>query len=183
MRLHPLPPGSSSHRSPTSRPLLIPPCTNLQFATPGCHVWLMACAIQPSVTPCLGVIVNDWPSLSLTLKLYPNRVRAPSSPSRNCLTAPKHATTIPSSMSSHAKSRASPGINLLGATRTKLVHTVHALRQCTIVLAHHVCVCVCFIHLHVVYAIYVYVCVCVFYTYACNICNICNMCVFLYTCM
>jgi hypothetical protein len=44
-------------------------------------VWLMACAIQPSVTPCLGVIVNDLPSLSLTMILdvimldYPVQVR------------------------------------------------------------------------------------------------------------
>jgi len=57
-------------------------------------VWLMACAIQPSVTPCLGVIVNALPSLSLTMKLYPNLVRVPSSPSSNCLTTPKPATTV-----------------------------------------------------------------------------------------
>ena len=58
-------------------------------------MWLMACAIQPSVTPCLGVIVNALPSLSLTMKLYPNLVRLASSPSRNCFTAPKPATTVP----------------------------------------------------------------------------------------
>jgi hypothetical protein len=37
-------------------------------------VWLMSCATHPSVTPCLGEIDNDLPSLSLTTKLYPNRV-------------------------------------------------------------------------------------------------------------
>ena len=31
------------------------------------------------------------------MKLYPNRVHAPSSPSRNCLAAPMPATTVPSS--------------------------------------------------------------------------------------
>ena len=64
-------------------------------------MWLMACAIQPSVTPCLGVIVNALPSLSLTMKLYPNLVRLPSSPSRNCFTAPKPATTVPTLSSGH----------------------------------------------------------------------------------
>ena len=58
-------------------------------------MWLMVCVIQPSVTPCLGVIVNTLPSLSLTMKLYPNLVRLASSPSRNCLTVPKPATTVP----------------------------------------------------------------------------------------
>jgi len=43
----------------------------------------------------LGVIVNALPSLSLTMKLYPNLVRLASSPSRNCFTAPKPATTVP----------------------------------------------------------------------------------------
>jgi hypothetical protein len=49
---------------------------------------------------------HHLPSLSLTMNLYPNRVRVPSSPSRNSLTSSKPATMVPSSMSSQKTSLA-----------------------------------------------------------------------------
>ena len=42
------------------------------------------------------VIANVLPPFSFTVILYPNRVRVPSSPTRNSLTSPKHAMTVPS---------------------------------------------------------------------------------------
>jgi hypothetical protein len=54
------------------------------------------------------------------MKLYPNRVRVPTSPLRNALTAPKDATTVPSLMFF----RASPLSRLLGLISTMSVRTL-----------------------------------------------------------
>jgi hypothetical protein len=79
-------------------------------------------------------IFNVLPPVSRTMKLYPMRVQVPTSPLRSSLTAPKHATTVPSMMVSRANRPDSQRSRLLGPTRTMSVGTLFA--QSDIVQSH-----------------------------------------------